>query len=622
MSEQLARLYFGRDDAETDIAEGGLLQAGFLRTSAYDTVRAARKRLIIGRKGSGKSAICRTLAREDDPAQMTVLVTPDELSADEIRRFELQGIPPEKAKSLIWRYVLTTQVAKQVVTHAKAAHGKQPASVEALQRFLVANGELDEQRPRFWQIIQKLKGSVSLEAFGVKATAELGGPSEGIRTANQLDLIDRNVGRSIRDLACPADHPRLLILIDQLEDVWSNDADSDKLVIGLLHATRDVTARFPRVSCVTFLRSDIYHVLQFTEKDKLRSEEKHVDWTSPQLLALMLSRARASLGEPITDDHLWGQIFPAKVRTVPTPDFLLSHTLMRPRDVIQLCNRCRDTAEQNGHDTIRESDVREAVAQYSSWKLQDLSNEYSVNYPYLDGLLGMFKDSGYIFGRGVFEKRLAASLDILRDRFPDKAHMLTPDVVLGVLYDIGFLGVQRNGSVHYRQRVEDRVEPTDSAFAIHPAFRHALRAEQPTMTVPFEPERLRRDVAYAQTNIGRMGGGPDILGDFARGSIENRLLDSARNQIRRVLSSLPEAALPDDVRRDVAANLGRIITTPDDSVATAVSHVMEVANFLIQLSKTLEQNGFGATDNSLTFIRRVQEAGERLRREVAGTQRT
>src|SRR5881227_3675884 len=104
MSHDLAELYFGRDDAELDIADGGLLRAGFLPTPAYEAARRARKHLIIGRKGSGKSAICRTLAAQHDPVLVTLLVTPDALSAEEIRRFELRGVEPGMAKRMLWRY--------------------------------------------------------------------------------------------------------------------------------------------------------------------------------------------------------------------------------------------------------------------------------------------------------------------------------------------------------------------------------------------------------------------------------------------------------------------------------------------------------------------------------------
>jgi hypothetical protein len=250
-----------------------------------------------------------------------------------------------------------------------------------------------------------------------------------------------------------------------------------------------------------------------------------------------------------------------------------------------------------------------------------------VNYPFLGGLLGMFRDSGYLFGRGVFEKRLAASLDILRNRYRDKAHMLTPEVVLGVLYDIGFLGVHRNGAVLYRHRNEDRVEPGDEVFSIHPCFRYALHAEQPTTTVAFEPERLHLDVTFGVQ--GHYDGGSPFP-DAARGTQDSRLLESTRTQATRVLGHLHEAGLPIDVHKTIAASIERIIRSSDElggdhpgsSVAAAVGHVVEVANFLRQLSVNLERNGFGTSDEALSFIRRAGEAGDRLRRQAEGTERS
>ena len=57
----IQNLYFGKDDAETDITSSGLLRDGFLKTAIYETVKAGKKTLVIGRKGSGKSALCMML---------------------------------------------------------------------------------------------------------------------------------------------------------------------------------------------------------------------------------------------------------------------------------------------------------------------------------------------------------------------------------------------------------------------------------------------------------------------------------------------------------------------------------------------------------------------------------
>src|SRR5258708_1387146 len=111
------RLYFGRDDAESDAGSVGLLRAGFLRTAAYDTAISGKKQLGLGRKGAGKSAICLMLAAAESPRSS--VVTPDEISADELRRFELHGVPQQTAKQFVWRYVLALQLAKIVINHTE-----------------------------------------------------------------------------------------------------------------------------------------------------------------------------------------------------------------------------------------------------------------------------------------------------------------------------------------------------------------------------------------------------------------------------------------------------------------------------------------------------------------------
>ena len=123
-TDALGRLYFGKDDAESDIAAGGLLRSSFLETAAYRQAKSGKKRLIIGRKGSGKSAICMRLLLQGSKGIEACMISPDEISADELRRFDLQGATPDRAKAILWRYVIAVQVAKHLVSHATKAHGK------------------------------------------------------------------------------------------------------------------------------------------------------------------------------------------------------------------------------------------------------------------------------------------------------------------------------------------------------------------------------------------------------------------------------------------------------------------------------------------------------------------
>ena len=489
--ESIATLYFGKDDAELDIASGGLLREGFLRTAAYEAAKQGQKNLIIGRKGSGKSAICMMLHKwpvgESGHAS---LVTPDEISADEIRRFELPGIPHQQSKTLLWRYILYVQVAKYIAVHARDAHADAPGAVKAVRRFLIENGELDDLSlsEKFWRMIERIKGSLSLEAFGIKVAADVEAPSEGIRASTQIDTLERGLLAALdalRDEGCRA---QFLLLVDQLEKVWSNDRESDAMVVGLLNASKELQHTFgDAVRCVVFLRTDIYEFLNFQDRDKFRGSEFRIDWTPDMLLQLVLIRAQASTHSDLPADNLWGGLFPAAVSGEPTPVYAIKRTLLRPRDIIQLCNVCRDTAQKNGRATITEEDVREAARQFSTWKLLDLVGEWTVNYPFLNDLLVLVQSGSYLINRDDLSRKVEPIRDSLASRYREFSHYFNTDGVINIFYQIGLLGVVRSGRPSYAYEELVPVEPHEREFAIHPGFREALRATSAIGVPDFQP---------------------------------------------------------------------------------------------------------------------------------------
>lgn len=617
----LSLLYFGKDDAETDISTGGLLRQGFLETAAYEAALSGRKHLIIGRKGSGKSAICMTLAagRAGDAFAEVSLVTPDEISAEEIRRFELDGITPEQSKALLWRYVFAVQIAKCVVAHADSPQhqGRPPDSVGALRRFLLANGEVDDPRlhERFWKAIQRIKSSLSLEAFGFKVGVSIEAPSEGIRASSELEVIERQLAVAFHELGCPTSHGHLL-LVDQVEKVWSNDRDSDLMVTGLLLAAKHVSAAFDRVRCVVFLRTDIYELLQFQDRDKFRGDEIRIDWSAERLLDLIQVRAQASLGIPIDAGDLWARLFPARVDGRPTPASIVDFTLMRPRDVIQLCNACRDTAEKNGHHYIEGADLKEAVDQYSNWKLQDLINEYRVNYPFLSDLFVLFQNSSYLVTREELERRVGTLAAALSARYREHAQVFNVDGILDILYGIGFLGVLRGAHPGFVYQEPRGVEPQERRFVIHPCFRAALRSTSSVDVQPFAPVVARsRFMREASPNI--------AIPSKTRGHRSIRTLAYLDRACERVRAVLVEASLPTETRREVAENLRAIQANAEelrydvDPFGEVTVDQVELSHramrFFEELRAKLGPSGLVAGEGSVRLDRALERAAKEIR---------
>lgn len=545
--DDLRNLYFGKDDAESDMAPGGLLRQGFLKTAAYEAAKAGKKSLIIGRKGSGKSAICMRLRAEATDGIAASLVTPDEISAEELRRFVLAGIPSAQSKALVWRYVLAVQSAKFAVAQA-IAHDVKSESIAKVRAFLVENGELEDLRfhEKFWRVIERIKSSISLEAFGAKVSVDIQAPAEGLRVGTEVEALERYVATALSAITATEPSPRLLLLVDQIEKVWSNDRDSDDMVIGLLMASKHIAQVFSCVVPIVFLRRDIYDLLQFQDRDKFRGDEMHIDWTEARLVDLAHSRAQVSLGRDIDSNELWRGLFVERMGDYSIERYLVNRTLMRPRDLIQLCNACRDAAEKNGRSKVSRADVREATIQYSNWKLQDLANEYLVNFPFLGDLYVLFQNSGYLVTRNALERRLATLSGALAARYPDHARVFTFDTVLAILYDVGFLGVLRKGVPAYVFEDPNRIEPHETQLLIHPCFRESLRSTSSVDIRPYEPAELERRFR----SLAPVRGSAPIQ---TRRGLRREL--ATRQQCRAVLRAVAGSSLPDLVQREIATSV-------------------------------------------------------------------
>ncbi|WP_369231190.1 hypothetical protein AB5J56_07230 [Streptomyces sp. R21] len=628
----LGRLRFGREDAERDVTDGLLLRGGFLPTAASRAAMSGLKMLIIGRKGSGKSAICMHLMANGAHPGGKALITPDDAAGDEIRRFELQGLPGDSAKSLIWRYVFAVHAARHLVTHAKDGHGKRPDSVKALSRFLKQNDELPGDRlgDRLAQGARGLQTALSLEAFGFKAGVELAqAPSEGARAARQLEVVERGVAQAFTDLGCAdAAHAPLLLLVDQLEQVWSAEPDSNSMVIGLLLAAKHAAGFYgTAVRCLLFVRSDIYDSLSFGEGDKFHGDELRIAWTDQALRGLALARARASAGPGLTEEQLWHQLFPREVAGEETVTYLFRRCLPRPRDAIQFLNLCQETAWLiHGRDRILEADVLQASRQFSAWKLKDLTLEYLIAHPFLDRLFPLFQNTGYVVSRAALGGRFDAAAQTLHRLFPAYAEALTLSGIIDTLYTVGFLGVRRGNDVVFAGGGELPVQPHETEFHVHPCFREALGATSAIDLRPYEPvvagDRIAAGntipVAQGTTVVGR---DYRLLRELARSC------DSVLAQIGR------EVGLAREARDEISQRVRRVLDDANDALAhsgagaflDSEGHLFTAAHYFTDLAAQLRASGLDgiadARDRTGTggVANRIEDEARRLRRMAGGS---
>jgi len=620
----LADLHFGREDAERDVKDGLLLRGGFLPNAAYRASVSGRKMLIIGRKGSGKSAICMQLMAAGGHNGAKALVSPDEAAGEEIRRFELQGLPGDSAKALIWRYVFAVHAARHLVTHARNAHGRRPDSVKTLGRFLKQNGESADGAglgDRLAQGARGLQTSLSLEAFGVKASVDLGqSPSEGAQATRQLDVVEQGVAQAFADLRCDTVHAPLLLMVDQLEQVWSAEPDSNSMVIGLLLAAKHAASLYGRsIRLLLFLRADIYDSLSFGEGDKFRGDELRIVWTEQALRDLALARARASAGAGLTAEQLWRDFFPETVGGEETATFLFGRCLPRPRDAIQFLNLCQETAWLiHGRERITEADVLQASRQFSSWKLKDLTLEYLVAHPFLKHLFPLFQNTGYVVTRAALGSRFEEAAGTLHRLFPAYADALTLAGVIDILYAVGFLGVRRGSDVVFAGDDDLPVQPHETELHVHRCFREALGA-----TSAIDIRRYEPLVAGARIASGSFGPAASATTALNR---DDRLVRELIRSCHSVFSQVGRAVGPlsYEVRDEIFQQITRVLDdanrlATDTSSVDVDDHLLVTAHYFTTLAAQVLASGLDDTSGAGGVAHRIEEEARRLRRLAGGS---
>jgi hypothetical protein len=432
---ELSKIDLGKDEAEQDQR----LREYFLKTSSYTNALAGAKTVVIGRKGSGKSAIF-TLMRDElqKEGALVIPITPDQYSWSALKDYQEQGILPVQAHTNAWKMTLLSSVAWKLT---EAGLISDDSKLMNYYKFM-KDAFILNRDDWFLNIVNKIKGFIS----GIKTHWVTLDWEETGTVATPLRVVEEIKALLYRDW------PRMKqvrILIDRLDDSWDASKESQNLIIGLFKAANELNAAFTGNLIVTvFLRSDIYDNLFFDDQDKLRQYEETLYWSRDDLKAVICERVRVSLEHKDLDNNVvWQNLFSPKLY------------------------RSQASAEK-----------------YSQSKYKDLVIEFQKQLPYIKDLLDSFSGSLHKFSQSELLKRLESFIG-------GKNLPIQPVQLLRYIFTWGIIGVKRQGRAGVKQRGGAQFfyyydDPSINPLAYndyykHPSLRYYLNISE-------KRERIRR----------------------------------------------------------------------------------------------------------------------------------
>lgn len=472
---QLEKLDLGDLAAENEIKA---LDSYFIPTSQYHKAKQGHARLVVGRKGTGKSALFYSLRSTFKPLRTHLVLDlrPEGHQLVKLREFVLKGLSGGYQQHLLtafWNYLLVVEIAYTIAKYESTTHYRDPRLRSAFERIAGEfPEETDEEQADFSERLLRLVNEVT------ERRCQMAEPQ------SNSDITEIVYSRPIRDLLdsvteyLSISRRSVWILVDNLDKGWPIHSvlPEDILILrSLLEATRKLERQFEsrgvELHSVAFIRNDIYQHLILEAAERGKETPALLDWNDQEVFKQILARRLSSAFDGDMDfDSLWAQFFPPHVKGEDSFQFVVSRTLMRPRELLRFVRECIDVGLNRRRQKLTEDDLLQAERNYSSDALIDVCLE-------MKDVNAKFGDAPYAFigCTAVLSKADAA-------KRLEEAGVQANEIgfVIDLLLWFGVLGIYLNDDEErYSYQYEHNSNMLTAgvsryAYCIHPAFRAAL----------------------------------------------------------------------------------------------------------------------------------------------------
>jgi hypothetical protein len=453
----------------------------FLETNEYrKLINDSRNILVIGRKGSGKTAIYLALSKylpKNVPDSMIEALTLEDYPWEIHKRIQDMGVPSEQSYINSWKYIIWTILAKKIVGYSEIGKyklvdgnwwkSKINVNFRFIRQFLKINyGSI---APGISEILADATRNVRALQFD-KLKVELGADNDKYtQLARSINVMCKELQERI--LAVASNKKSYYVLLDGLDLGWDGSKEMKFMLIGLIRAARSIVnealEKKRRIHVVIFLRSDIYETLKFEDKNHLSQNLIELVWDEYRLREMVEKRIQfSSCGD-------WNDVFSGgeMAHRQQQLDYICKRTLLRPRDMIQFCIFSKEVAIKTYKSKIDNDSIYDAANPYSNYLRAEFDDECKTSLPQIASLFNVLKKI----------KVDKITYEELTNEIKAQKIDMSPEKAIEALIDLGVIGIYRKGGrsggteIVYRYQVPpwENMEPTQ-ILRVHPGLKETL----------------------------------------------------------------------------------------------------------------------------------------------------
>jgi len=416
----------------------------FFHLNEAKEILQGRKNYIIGRKGTGKTAISEHITKIGDG---TGGIYTEKLSFKNFPFNELYILNDDKYTLpnqyiTLWKYLIYTFVCRMMLKNNNINENVREELSSSYSQDPITSLPIavEEWTSNEFKIIDSNKSSES--------------NSKSISWIEKVRILEGIITKNLDDSS-------YYVIFDELDEDYRDVKDKGQatrynyLLTSLFKAVQDIrNAVKPfnkRLVPIIFLRDDIYSTIKDPDKNKWSDLKIDIDWDEnkiKKLLAFRISRAfdkNLGANQILNFDDAWLKFFVNKPilmgtrqqKEMPVFDYIAKSTHLRPRDFVRYLQACANEAIENQRTIVTPTIVKRVDKAFSNYLKNEIIDEIQAVLPEIDIVFQIISQIGKQTFRVDEFKAVYSSY--LRDKTLQESNV---NDVLQKLFDFGVLGNQ------------------------------------------------------------------------------------------------------------------------------------------------------------------------------------
>lgn len=468
----------------------------FIDVDFKNSILNKAKYFVIGRKGTGKSALYNWIERNQNTDGIMVSNKSfNDFPFEKLLQLSDDNFAKPNQYQSIWRNMILTEYALLLCKDQSNPFDDALLELQNYIKYVFGNDLIDSHKT----ITRKSeKSEFGISIKGISGTYGEGKEFEYYNKCDNITIVNNRLNEVILNYLTRHETKTYIVQFDQLDDNYTSYVDNDtyiQCIISLFKTIYQLNQTYRskniNVKTVAYLRSDIYNKFYSHDPESARWDQyilklnwsiiNRNDWFDSNLLKLINARIKHSVPN-LESQSPFHTIFNRhklhlKVGKEIDGDifkYIIHRSFQRPRDLIQFCIKIK--AECKSTNSFSKVSIKNAEKEYSLWLLGEVENEIAPIIKDTEALYELLR----LLGRSVY------TVSLFKDKFT-KYQNNFPNIdvekMLKLLYEFGIISnvILKNNRIVEQFSIirNDRsVFNRDLNIITHPGFYEGLHTSK------------------------------------------------------------------------------------------------------------------------------------------------